>query len=407
MTTIRDVVRAGVPIVGAAVAAMAPFDMDHHARSALAIAVAMVLCWMTGVLHPAVVGFVGCFLFRATGDVEFDTAFAGFGTTTPWFLYGALLLFNSAERSGLIQWLGVHTPRLLVRSSMPAGLALIAASYLLAFIVPSSLARGTLVSMLALAWASQSLHPGTAATSALVLTGAYSATMFGHTDMPGGPGAVVGWDVAAAAAVLVALVWSTRSTADSSATGATVGVASPLNVRTAAPIVVAAGLWATTSLHGIPPALVGLGAGLVSCLPGFAPQAGKGHSNPDPLAIILAGAAISIPVVLVETHAVDALTHLWLATNQHAGVLPDNLVAYWATTAYRLFSPDGAQPGLPALVGPAGGAAAWAYAGSTILAMHQSPALIFGLSVAGFRGWQVLATGLSVLAAGSVVVMLF
>ena len=408
MTTMRDVVRAGVPIVGAAVVAMAPIEMDHHVRSAMAIAVAMVLCWMTGVLHPAIVGFVGCFLFRATGDVGFDTAFAGFGTTTPWFLYGTLLLFNAAERSGLIQWLGAHTPRPLVRSSMAAGVALIAVSYLLAFIVPSSLARGTLVAILAVAWARQSLYPGTAVTSALVLTATYSAAMFGHTDMPGGPAVIMGWDLAAAAALLVALVWLTRSATASSAAPVPDEVASTaLDVRVAAPVAIAAGLWATTSLHDIPPALVGLGAGLVSCLPGFAPRAGQGPTNPDPLAIILAGAAISIPVVLVETHAVDVLTHVWLATNQRAGVLPDNLVAYWATTGYRLFSPDGAQPGLPALIGPAGGAAAWAYAGSTMLALHQSPALIFGLSVAGFRGWQVLAAGLSVLAAGSVVVMLF
>lgn len=410
MTTIRDVVRAGVPIVGAAVVAMAPIEMDGHARSALAIAVAMVLCWITDVLHPAIVGFVGCFLFRATGDVEFDKAFAGFGTTTPWFLYGALLLFNAAERSGLIQWLGAHTPRAVVRSSITAGLALIAVSYLLAFIVPSSLARGTLVSMLAVAWARQSLHPGATVTSALVLTAAYSAAVFGHPDMPGGPGAIMGWDLAAAAALLVALVWSTRSTTDAIAMPAPGGPASAaLSLRVAAPVAIAAGLWATTSLHGISPALVGLGAGLACCLPGFA-GVGQGPANPDPLAIILAGAAISIPVVLVETKAVDALTHFWLIGNQWAGVLPDNLVAYWTTTAYRLFSPDGAQPGLSAITGPAGGqgsTAVWAYAGSTMLALHQSPALIFGLSVGGFRAWQVLAAGLAVLTAGSVVVILF
>lgn len=412
VTTSSDVGRALVPVVGAAAVLLAPIEMDGHARSALAIAVAMVLCWVADVLHPAIVGFVGCFLFRATGDVEFGTAFGGFGTTTPWFLYGTLLLFSAADRSGLIGWLGAHTPRPLLRSPLTAGLALIALSYLLALVVPSSLARATLVSMLAVAWGRQSLNRGAAATGGLVLTATYSAAMFGHADMPGGPGAIMGWDVAAAVALLVGLVWlSTPSSAAASATVAPDGLAPvALDLRVAAPVAIAAGLWATTPFHGIPPALVGLGAGLVCCLPGFATQTGQGANNPDPLAIILAGAAISIPMVLIETKAVDALTHLWVMGNQWAGVLPDSLVAYWTTTAYRLFSPDGAQPGLPALTGPAGvqgSAATWAYAGSTMLALHQSPALIFGLSVAGFRAWQVLVAGLAVLAAGSVVVLLF
>ena len=412
VTTSSDVGRALVPVVGAAAVLLAPIEMDGHARSALAIAVAMVLCWVADVLHPAIVGFIGCFLFRATGDVEFGTAFGGFGTTTPWFLYGALLLFSAADRSGLIGWLGAHTPRPLLWSPMTAGLALIAVSYLLAFIVPSSLARGTLVSMLAVAWARRSLQPGAAATSGLVLMATYSAAMFGHADMPGGPGAIIGWDVAAAAALLVGVAWlSTTSTAGARGAVAPAGLAPiAFDLKVAAPVVIAAGLWATTPLHGIPPALVGLGAGLLCCLPGFAPGAGQGPINPDPLAIILVGAAISIPMVLIETKAVDALTHFWLIGNQWASVLPDNLVAYWTTTAYRLFSPDGVQPGLPAITGPAGGqesTAVWAYAGSTMLALHQSPALIFGLSVGGFRAWQVLAAGLAVLTAGSVVVMLF
>lgn len=410
MTITRELGRSLVPIVGAAVVALAPVDMDGHARSAVAIAVAMVLCWMANVLHPAIVGFIGCFLFRATGDVDFDTAFGGFGSTTPWFLYGTLLLFSTAERSGLIQWLGAHTPRPVVRSTITAGLALIAVAYVLAFLVPSSLARGTLGAMLAVAWARQSLHPGAAVTSGLVLTATYSAAMFGPADLPVGSLPIIGWDLAAAAALLIALVWSTRSATDAGATRVPDALAPiALDLKAAAPVATAAALWATTSLHGISPALVGLGAGLACCLPGFAPRAEPGSTNPDPLAIILSGAAISIPLVLVETKAVDALTHFWLIANQWAGVLPDQLVSYWATTAYRLFSPDGALPGLPPMTGPAGGqvsGAVWAYAGSTMLALHQSPALILGLSVGGFRAGQILAAGLAVLAVGSIVVML-
>jgi len=393
-----------VPVAGTAVVALVPIDLDVHARSALAIAVAMVLCWMSEVLHPAIVGFVGCFLFRATGDVEFDKAFAGFGTTTPWFLYGALLLFSAAERSGLIEWLGAYTPRPIVRSMLAAAVTVVVVSYLLALVVPSSLARGTLVSILAVAWARQWPGQRAAASGWLVLTATYSAAMFGHADVAGGPGSVIGWEVSAAVALLVGVLWlSTRSTAEASEPAVANVAPVALDLKVAAPVAIAAGLWATTTLHGIPPALVGLGAGLSCCLPGFAPRAGLGSPNPDPLAIILAGAAISIPVVLMETKAAEALTHLWVSGPQWGAVLPDNLVAYWTTTVYRLFSPDGAQPGLPALTVPAG---IQQNAAGTMLALHQSPALIFGLSVGGFRAWQVLAVGLAVLAAGSVVMMM-
>jgi len=112
----------------------------------------------------------------------------------------------------------------------------------------------------------------------------------------------------------------------------------------------------------------------------------------------------------VETKAADALWQLWVNGNQGGGLLPGNLLAYWGTTAYRLFSPDGAEPALPSLVGPAGvlqSSAVWAYAGSTLLALHQSPAFIFGMSVGGIRAWQILAVGLLVLAAGSFIVVLF
>ena len=62
---VTRVARALVPAAGVMAALLAPIQMDAHARSALAIAVAMVLCWLVDILHPAIVGFTGAFLFRA------------------------------------------------------------------------------------------------------------------------------------------------------------------------------------------------------------------------------------------------------------------------------------------------------------------------------------------------------
>jgi hypothetical protein len=74
---------------------------------------------------------------------------------------------------------------------------------------------------------------------------------------------------------------------------------------------------------------------------------------------------------------------------------------------YRLFSPDGARPGLPSLAAALGSTAIWSYAGSTFLSLHQSPALILASAVAGCGPRQVLTVGALVLIVGSIVVLLF
>jgi len=93
--------------------------------AALIIAAAMIACWMLGVLHPALVGFIGCFLFVAIAGVEFESAFGGFGTETPWFFYGALLLSLAADRSGVIRGVRAassHQPTATPQNDLAAAL---------------------------------------------------------------------------------------------------------------------------------------------------------------------------------------------------------------------------------------------------------------------------------------------
>jgi len=405
------ILRPIAPLAAAAAVLLTPVDVDHHARIALAITVAMIVAWMVECLHPALVGFIGSFLFVAAGGVEFETAFGGFATATPWFLYGALLLFNAADRAGVIERLATHTPRLLARSFRLASVALIMLAYLLAFVIPSSLAKATILALFAAAWARQMPEERRALlTTILVLIAAYGAVSFGHADMPGGPRAIVRWDVAAAMALVAGVLVLARSAPN---VDSVVGQSFPkptLDVRVAAVIAVATGLWITTPIHRTPPELVGLAAGLACWLPGISRADRRQAVGADPLALLVAGTALSIPAVLIETKAVDALSRLWLTTNEFAWMLPRDVVAYWSTTAYRMCSPDEARPALPALDGiasAAGTRATWAYAGSTLLSLHQSPALVLAMSIGGCRARHVLMVGLLVLVAGSAVVMMF
>jgi hypothetical protein len=228
--------------------------------------------------------------------------------------------------------------------------------------------------------------------------------------MPGGPGAIAGWDVALALALAAASVALSRSVATDDAPPAKGdSAAGRVEWRVALVVLAAVALWLTAPMHRATPELVGLAAGLACWLPGVAPAASRRHVTADPLALIFVGTALSIPAVLVETKAADVLVRFWLTTNESAGMLPHTL-AYWSTTAYRLFSPDAARPALPALDGiatPAGLPAVWAYASGTLLSLHQSPALALAMSIGGCRARQVVITGLLVLVAGTCVVMIF
>jgi hypothetical protein len=357
----------------------------------LVIAVAMVACWLLGILHPAMIGFIGSFLFAASG-VDFDTAFHGFGTEMPWFLYGALLLVGAAERSGLVQWLAARTPRAFLRTPLAPAVVLIVLAYALALVVPSSLARATMLIILALSWK----------RDVLGLVASYAAAI-GVTDVPGGLFAIAGWNVAAASTVLLSAAWHSRPSVNTDEAAAQ-SVTVALNPRIMAPVIFAIVLWLTTPLHALSPALVGLACGLISWLPGLA-ESGKHGPKADHLAVIFAGTAITLPAVFIETKAVDVLTRAWLDINQSVG--PDSLVGYWSTVVYRMFSPDGARPALPIVGHELGSTAMWSYAGSTLLSLHQSPALILAMAVGGCRPKHVLTTGVFVLILGSLVVMLF
>ena len=402
--------RAAVPAAGAVAVLLAPVEMEGHARSALAIAVAMLLAWLVEFLHPGMVGFIGSFLFVATGDVEFETAFAGFATTTPWFFYGALLLFSAARRGGVTDGLRRSSPPLLTRSTIAASVALLALAYLLAFVVESSLAKATMLAMLAAAWSSSAVP---------YLMAGYGAVAFGHGEMPGGPFAIAGWDAALGIALIAATLLLSRSRAADEAPAKQDEIPPRVEWKVAVVITVAVGLWLTAPLHRATPELVGLAAGLVCWLPGITRTDAR-RSTADPLALIFVGTALSIPAVLVETTAAEVLMRLWLTANASAAMLPHTLVGYWSTAVYRLFSPDGARTALPVLDGittplglaavasaKAGTTSVWAYAGSTLLSLHQSPALALAMSVGGCTARHVLITGLLVLVAGSLIVMLF
>ena len=78
----------------------APLGIDPTMQKALAITAFMIGSWITHAQDVAISGLMGLYFFWISGTVGFGDAFYCFSTTTPWFLFGALLFGLMAIKSG-------------------------------------------------------------------------------------------------------------------------------------------------------------------------------------------------------------------------------------------------------------------------------------------------------------------
>src|SRR5579864_9154241 len=127
-----------------------PVDIAPTTKHGLAIAMFMVVAWITQAMDFTLAGFVGCFLFWALDIVRFNVAFAGFANDTAWFLFDALLLGVIATQSGIARRLA-YIVMLRIGTTYPMLLlGLIITDFLLTFIVPSGVARLVIMASIAL-----------------------------------------------------------------------------------------------------------------------------------------------------------------------------------------------------------------------------------------------------------------
>jgi len=122
-----------------------PLGLEPKAHHALAITLFMILAWATEVLDPGITGLVGCYLFWSLGVGSFDLAFSGFANDTPWFLMGAILFGMMASKSGLARRLAYMVTLRVGTNYSRLLLALILSDFLLTPVVPSGMARVTIM----------------------------------------------------------------------------------------------------------------------------------------------------------------------------------------------------------------------------------------------------------------------
>ena len=128
----------------------APLGIAPVAQHALAVVLFMAVLWITEPVDYGVTTLMGLFLFWALKITKFETAFSGFADSTPWFLFGAMLMGEAASRSGLARRIGYAVMRVIGTSYSRVLFSMITFVLILNFLVPSGLAQITIVGPIAM-----------------------------------------------------------------------------------------------------------------------------------------------------------------------------------------------------------------------------------------------------------------
>ncbi len=348
----------------------APLGMAPLTQHALAIVGFMVLAWMTQVMEFAIAGFIGCFLFWALHITRFNVAFSGFANDTPWFLFAALLFGRVASKSGLARRLAYSIMLRIGSTYSRILLGLIITDFLLTFIVPSGMARVVILAAIALALveAFQAKKGSNIACGMfliltytgnlfdkMMLAGAGSITAAGAMTKFGGVEVLWGvWLLAFLPASIVTVLAAWRLTLwfyppeqKVLANGkeffrkelAAMGPWSTLEKKAALLIGTAILLWVTDFLHHLPPAMIGLGAGLIALLPFVRILEEEDMRTLNYMPVFFVATALSMGNVLEVTKGLDVLT-----TTVFTGIQPylgnifsTTAIMYWAGFIYHFF----------------------------------------------------------------------
>ena len=416
----------------------APLEIDVRTRHALAIALFMILAWMTEALEYALAGFIGCWLFWALGIVPFSVAFSGFATDTPWFLFGAALFGAMATKTGLARRIAFVVMQRVGKTYSRILLGLIITDFLLTFVIPSGIARVVVMSAVALGLAEAfGVGPGSNIGRAMfliityaagifdkmIIAGAASITARGAIERVGGVDVLWSqWFFAFLPCdiITVLIAWRltlwlyppekksfTHETAYLEEQIRQMGGWNAASTRAALLIALAIGLWLTDFIHHIPPSVIGLGVGLASVLPGIGVLTTEDMKRMNYLPVFFVAAAVSMGEVLVQTKALDLLTDILLSWMEPmlGSVLQTTLVLYWTAFVYHIFlaseismlgtsipvlmnfaKSHGMDPLLIGMI--------WTFGAGGKLFAYQSGVLIVGMSYGYFGSRDLFRLGL-------------
>jgi solute carrier family 13 (sodium-dependent dicarboxylate transporter), member 2/3/5 len=415
-----------------------PVHLEAQAQHAIAIALFMILAWATELLDHGLTGLIGCYLFWALGVARFDVAFSGFADDTPWFLMGAILFGTMASKSGLAKRLAYLITIRLGTSYSRLLLALILSDFLLTFLVPSGMARVTIMAAVALGlMGAFGLGPGSNVGRGMFLILTYTAGVFDKTIIAGaaaitGRGIIesVGhaevlwsqWLIAYLPSDILSILVAWRVTLWlyppelAELPGGVrhlreeldqAGPWTAMEKKSLALMLLAIAFWSTDFLHHIPSSMIGLGIGLLGVLPFVKILGIEDLKKLNFLQLFFVAAAVSMGKVLSVSNGLQVLTNAVFSGLEPLLALPvlSTFALYWTGFAYHLFlaseiSMLGTSMPLLMQFAASHGLSAlkmgmlWVFASGGKIFVYQSGVLVIGYSYGYFRARDLLRIGL-------------
>ena len=415
-----------------------PLHLEPKAQHAIAVSLFMILGWATEIMDHGLTGLFGCYLFWALKIVSFDAAFSGFANDTPWFLMGAILFGSMASKSGLAKRLAYLVTLRIGTSYSRLLLALIVSDFLLTFLVPSGMARVTIMAAVAAGLiAAFGLGIGSNVGRGMFLILTYTAGVFDKTIIAGaaaitGRGVIesVGharvlwsqWLVAFLPSDVITILVAWRLTLWLYPPESTLlpggreylekelqkaGPWTSLEKKSLALMIGAIVFWATDFIHHISPSMIGLGIGLLSLLPTLHILEIEDLRKLNFLQLFFVAAAVSMGNVLSATKGLAVLTNTVLAwlepllTNNSLSVF----ALYWTGFAYHIFLANEISmlaTSTPLLMGfatqhglsPLKIGMLWVFSSGGKIFIYQSGVLVIGYGYGYFRARDILRLGL-------------
>jgi anion transporter len=350
-----------------------PLGLEPAAHKACAIVAFMVIYWVTVPIDYSLTALSGCFLFWAVNATSFSVAFSGFSSSSPWFVLGALLIGQSAARTGLAKRLGYLIMQKVGSSYSSLLFGIILLSLLLQFLVPSPNAQITILASVAIGFVSMPAsemrsNVGKGLFLALTFASGYFSKMF----LAGGPAILTRgiieeqtgvqilwshWALAFLPLTLLTLVacwliiyWlyppeTSKLTESSQYLQDALHAMGSWRVdekKTLGWLVLAIALWCTDFLHHMHPVLIGIGIALILTLPTVGVLDTAAVRSVNFLLIIFLGGAISLGNVLVETQALATVTSALIDHINPLLTTPFSsaLTLYWGGFLYHLPIPN-------------------------------------------------------------------
>jgi anion transporter len=425
------------PLIGLAVW-FVPTHMEPVAQHTLGIVAFMIVYWITEPIDHGITAMIGCFLFWALHIANFETAFAGFADSSPWFLFGSMLMGEAASQTGLAKRIGFIIMRYLGTSYSRLLLSVVVFSFVLNFLVPSGLAQIAIIAPMIIGIvAGFGVGPQSNIARGLFVILTYTCGLFNKMILAGGAsiltrgivekltGEPIYWskyfiaylpaDLITIFACWLTILWLYPAEKRELPGGRkylqdaveSLGPWTVAEKRTLALLLLAVALWATDLWHKTDPAVIALGVGLVVALPRIGVLKTKDIRRVNFLLIIFMAGALSMGVVLARTKALDVLTGNMMAwMTPHLGdSFHSASVLYWTGFAYHFVLASELSmlsTSLPILVNfavqhgfnPIAFAMVWNFASGGKMFVYQSAVLILGYSYGYFQGKDLIRVGL-------------